>query len=79
MPLTTRTRLVGATISLLYISYSIPVVCQLIQGRNNARHGPFWFGSIGLLSNIVLLIWTVYSMIIYALPAVMPAEAASKP
>ena len=33
--------MVTATITLLYMSYSIPVVCLLIKGRNNIPHGPF--------------------------------------
>ncbi|CAH0055984.1 unnamed protein product [Clonostachys solani] len=67
--------LVGATIALLYISYSIPVACQLFRGREKTQRGPFWFGHVGFISNIILLIWTAYSVIIYALPAVMPVEA----
>lgn len=33
--------MVTATITLLYMSYSIPVVCLLIKGRNRIAHGPF--------------------------------------
>lgn len=68
----------SATIALLYVSYSIPVVCQLIKGRDKTLHGPYWFGKLGLLSNVVLLVWTLYSVVIYALPAVMPVTAGSK-
>ncbi|KAL6722074.1 choline transporter [Lecanora helva] len=69
--------MVTATIVLLYISYSIPVTCLLIKGRNNIRHGPFWLGPIGLVSNIVLLLWTCFTLIMYSFPSVMPATADS--
>ncbi|KAI4169584.1 MAG: hypothetical protein LQ343_005604 [Gyalolechia ehrenbergii] len=66
--------MVTACIVLLYISYSIPVICLLTRGRNNIPHGPFWMGPIGLLSNIVLLLWTCFTLIMYSFPSAMPVE-----
>ena len=70
--------MVTACIVLLYISYSIPVVCLLIKGRDNIKHGPFWLGPVGLFSNIVLLLWTCFTLIMYSFPPVMPVVAGSK-
>jgi choline transport protein len=70
--------MVTACIVLLYISYAIPVVCLLIKGRNNIRHGPFWLGPVGLFSNIVLLLWTCFTLIMYSFPPVRPVVAGSK-
>jgi hypothetical protein len=70
--------MVTACIVLLYISYSIPVVCLLIKGRDNITHGPFWMGSLGLFSNCVLLLWTAFSIIMYSFPPVKPVHAGSK-
>jgi len=67
--------MVTACIVLLYISYSIPVICLLVKGRNNIRHGPFWMGPFGLFSNIVLLLWTVFTLIMYSFPSYYPAKA----
>ena len=72
------TRVITATITLLYISYSIPVICLLFRGRSNIPHGPHWFGTAGLVANWVLLIWTLFSVVIFAFPANMPAEAGSE-
>ena len=69
--------MVTACIVLLYLSYAIPVVCLLIKGRNNIAHGPFWMGPIGLLSNIVLLLWTAFTFVMYSFPVVMPATGSS--
>ena len=70
--------MVTACIVLLYISYSIPVICLLIKGRNSIKHGPFWLGSVGLFSNIVLLLWTAFTLIMYSFPPVMPVMPGSK-
>ncbi|KAL9599068.1 MAG: hypothetical protein Q9219_004102 [cf. Caloplaca sp. 3 TL-2023] len=67
--------MVTACIVLLYISYSIPVVCLLYRGRNNIPHGPFWMGTVGLFCNVVLLLWTVFTLTMYSFPVVMPVAA----
>jgi choline transport protein len=67
--------MITACIVLLYLSYSIPVVCLLIRGRNNIRHGPFWLGPIGLVANIVLLAWTLFTLIMYSFPYAKPVAA----
>ncbi|KAL1955800.1 hypothetical protein VTO42DRAFT_8039 [Malbranchea cinnamomea] len=69
--------MVTACIVLLYVSYIIPVVCLLYRGRNNIKHGPFWLGPIGLAANIVLLLWTLFTIVIYSFPSVYPVSAGS--
>lgn len=70
--------MVTACIVLLYISYAIPVVCLLLKGRNNIRHGPFWMGPIGAFSNIVLLVWTLFTLVMYSFPPIQPVVAGSE-
>lgn len=70
--------MVTACIVLLYLSYSIPVVCLLLRGRNNIPHGPFWMGPIGLFSNVVLLLWTCFTLIMYSFPFAMPVAPGSE-
>ncbi|KAK4691322.1 choline transport protein, partial [Lecanoromycetidae sp. Uapishka_2] len=67
--------MVTACIVLLYFSYAIPVVCLLIRGRDNIRHGPFWLGGVGLCSNVVLLLWTCFTLVMYSFPPVRPVVA----
>ncbi|KAF2135311.1 uncharacterized protein K452DRAFT_239608 [Aplosporella prunicola CBS 121167] len=69
--------MVTACIVLLYVSYSIPVVCLLIKGRNNIHHGPFWLGPIGFFANCVLLAWTAFTVIMYSFPYAKPVEASN--
>ena len=70
--------MITACIVLLYVSYAIPVICLLIRGRNNIHHGPFWLGPFGLLANVVLLLWTCFTIVMYSFPAVQPVTAGSK-
>lgn len=69
--------MVTACIVLLYVSYSIPVICLLIRGRNNIEHGPFWLGPIGLVANCVLLAWTLFTIVMYSFPYSKPVEASN--
>jgi choline transport protein len=70
--------MVTACIVLLYISYAIPIICLLLHGRNNIVHGPFWLGPFGLFANIVLLLWTCFTLIMYSFPFTKPVNAGSK-
>jgi choline transport protein len=67
--------MITACIVLLYISYSIPVICLLIRGRSTLKHGPFWLGPFGMFSNFVLLAWTLFTIIMYSFPYVQPVTA----
>lgn len=67
--------MITACIVLLYISYAIPVICLLLRGRNNIAHSPFWLGPIGLFANIVLLCWTLFTLVMYSFPYVQPVAA----
>lgn len=64
-----------ACIVLLYVSYSIPVICLLIKGRDKCLTGPFNLGIFGLISNYVLLGWTLFTIVMYSLPYSMPVTA----
>ncbi|KAF2839836.1 choline transporter [Patellaria atrata CBS 101060] len=69
--------MITACIVLLYLSYSVPTACLLIRGRKNIAPGPFWLGPIGLVANVVLLVWTAFTVIMYSFPYTYPATAGS--
>lgn len=70
--------MVTACIVLLYISYAVPVGCLLFhKGRDNIPHGPFWLGKIGYFANVVLLLWTLFTLVMYSFPYTMPVTAGS--
>lgn len=66
--------MVVGTITFLLLSYSIPVICLLIKGRDNIHHGPFWLGPLGYVSNIITVAWTVFTLVFFSFPFSMPAE-----
>ncbi|SGZ53162.1 CIC11C00000001294 [Sungouiella intermedia] len=67
---------IGCIIFLL-LSYLVPVIFLLIKGRNNIKHGPFWMGAIGHVSNYVLVFWTLFATVFYSFPPVMPVDGAN--
>ncbi|PYI11242.1 choline transport protein [Aspergillus sclerotiicarbonarius CBS 121057] len=69
--------MVSACIVLLYGSYAIPVSSMLYKGRRNIEHGPFWLGWFGLVCNVVVLLWTAFTLVIYAFPASYPVTSSS--
>ena len=73
----TNHSMITACIVLLYISYSIPVACLLIRGRSTLKPGPFWMGPFGLFSNVVLLCWTLFTLVMYSFPYAKPIAASN--
>lgn len=66
---------VSTGILLQYISYSIPVILVLSQGRSNFQHGPFWYPRLGLIANIVMLTWSAVALLFYCFPIYLPVRA----
>lgn len=69
--------LVTACITFLLFSYAIPIICLLVRGRNNIKHGPFWLGPVGLFANVITLSWTVFAAVFFCFPFTMPVESGS--
>ena len=67
--------LIATGLLLQYVSYSIPVVLMLAQGRSNFAHGPFWYPKLGLVANIFMLSWGVVALIFYCFPYYLPVIA----
>lgn len=63
--------LITGCIAFLLLSYIIPVCCLLVKKRN-ITHGPFWLGKLGAFSNFVLLAWTLFVLIFFSMPSVVP-------
>ncbi|KAE8135553.1 amino acid/polyamine transporter I [Aspergillus pseudotamarii] len=66
--------MVTACITLLYISYSCPILCLWYRGRDNIKHGPFWLGKWGAFANIVTVLWTIFCLVMYSFPSTMPVN-----
>ncbi|KAL6408763.1 choline transport protein [Ilyonectria robusta] len=60
--------LISCGILFQYFSYCVPVLLMLIRGRSQIAHGPFWYPSLGYLSNVGLICWTVTATVFYSFP-----------
>ncbi|KAL5592118.1 hypothetical protein FOVSG1_011007 [Fusarium oxysporum f. sp. vasinfectum] len=67
--------LVSGGILLQYITYSTCIACLLWYGRSNITPGPFWYPRLGLVSNIVVLLWTAIALVFYCFPSFIPVQA----
>ena len=72
---------IASGVLLQYITYSI-AICLLVfhVGRQNIKNpGPFWlvgrFGGLGLICNLVVVVWTLAALAFYSLPYSLPVEA----
>lgn len=64
--------MVVGCITMLLLSYAVPVICLLYRGRNNIKHGPFWLGRVGFVCNIVTLCWALFALVFFSFPSFMP-------
>lgn len=69
--------MVTGCILFLLLSYAIPIICLLIKGRDNIRHGPFWLGKLGMVCNYVLILWAIFCLVFYSFPPTMPVNGLS--
>lgn len=73
--LTAFNSFISSGIVLQNMTYSMPALLLLINGRNNFPHGPFWWPRFGPVANIVVIIWTLLTTVTYSFPYFWPVEA----
>ncbi|VUC36381.1 unnamed protein product [Clonostachys rosea] len=67
--------LVSGGILLQYMTYSASALCLLSYGRSKITPGPFWFPKAGYVANIITILWTFFSLVIYCFPSYTPVQA----
>jgi choline transport protein len=68
---------IGSAILFQYLSYSICIILLLAHGRSNIKHGPFWYPKLGLLANLVALVWTGVTLVFCCFPTAYPTTGAT--
>lgn len=53
-------------------TYSICVICLLLHGRSKFAHGSFWFPTLGYICDIVTVVWSIYTLVLYSFPPSLP-------
>lgn len=61
----------------LSTSYAVPVLVSVVQGRKPVQGSPYSLGKFGMAINLVCLIWIVFAVVIFCMPAGLPVDASS--
>jgi choline transport protein len=57
------------------LTYSAPIILLLLKGRSVFPHGPFWLPKLGLVANVVVVAWTMLTLVFYSFPYYLPVLA----
>ncbi|KAH8886089.1 amino acid transporter [Thozetella sp. PMI_491] len=63
----------GVGVIALTVSYAIPIVVSLIDGRRTIAGGSFYLGKLGLVCNIVAICWSLLAIPLFCMPTTVPA------
>ncbi|KAI0318741.1 amino acid/polyamine transporter I [Amylostereum chailletii] len=68
---------VGVAVICLGASYVMPVAVSLVEGRRQLVTAPYGLGSWGILVNAVAVLWVLFSLVLFCMPAVIPVTKSS--
>ncbi|KAF7321187.1 Amino acid transporter [Mycena chlorophos] len=68
---------VGVAVMCLGASYAMPVALSLYAGRSEVRDSPFSLGRWGPALNGLAVLWVVFEMVLFSMPAVVPVTTVS--
>lgn len=63
---------VGVAVMCLGASYAMPVAISLANGRKDVRDAPFSLGKAGHVVNGIAVLWIMFAMVLFSMPAVIP-------
>lgn len=67
----------GVAVMCLGASYALPVAISLVRGRKGVADAPFGLGRAGVVVNAVTVLWIVFAMVLFSMPAVVPVTQAT--
>ncbi|KIW16244.1 hypothetical protein PV08_06295 [Exophiala spinifera] len=73
--LTAFNAFVSGGVLLQYITYATPAALLLLHGRKNLIRGPFFWPKFGPVANVIVILWTLLTLIIYSFPYFLPIAA----
>jgi amino acid transporter len=68
---------VGVAVIGLQASYAMPVAISLAAGRKDIADAPFHLGRWGLPLNVIAVLWTLFQLVLFSMPAVVPVTRVS--
>ncbi|KAJ7896973.1 amino acid transporter [Mycena leptocephala] len=63
---------VGVAVMCLGASYAMPVAISLANGRKDMTDSPFYLGKAGRPLNAIAVVWAMFEMVLFSMPAVLP-------
>ncbi|KAJ7123645.1 amino acid transporter [Mycena epipterygia] len=63
---------VGVAVMCLGSSYAMPVAISLAHGRKDMADSPFFLGRFGPALNAVAILWAMFELVLFSMPAVLP-------
>ncbi|KAG1898854.1 amino acid transporter [Suillus fuscotomentosus] len=68
---------VGVAVMCLGASYAMPVAMSLMNARRDMHDAPFNLGRFGTVINAVAVLWIMFAMVLFSMPAVIPVTRVS--
>jgi amino acid transporter len=68
---------VGVAVICLGVSYAMPVAISLFNGRRDMDGAPFALGKWGIVINSVAVMWALFMIVLFSMPAVIPVTKTS--
>jgi len=68
---------VGVAVMCLGASYAMPIAISLANGRKDMIDAPFSLGGWGFWINLFAVLWTVFEIVLFSMPAVIPVTSVS--
>lgn len=63
---------VGVAVMCLGASYALPVAISLMGGRREVADAPFSLGRVGALVNSIAVLWVMFAIVLFSMPATVP-------
>ena len=63
---------VGVAVMCLGASYALPVAISLVGGRKEVADAPFGLGRAGVIVNAIAVLWVVFAIVLFSMPAIVP-------
>lgn len=65
----------GVAVMCLGASYAMPIVILLLNGRKDMQDAPFNLGRFGTVINAVAVLWIMFAIVLFSMPAVIPVTS----
>lgn len=68
---------VGVAVICLGASYAMPIAISIANGRKDLKDAPFSLGKWGYPINVFAVVWMVFEIVLFSMPAVIPVTPVS--